>query len=102
MVTRSPRLKRYAANDGRSIATVCAYALCLISIVVASSACAKDGEPTYSGFVLDVSGRCVLDTGRQIQDGQRLPAGATLHFQPPQSRSDFVDIALADGTRSEE
>jgi hypothetical protein len=99
MLTRSPRSKRYVASDGRSIATEIACALCLMIVLAASSACTKDGGPKYVGFVLDVSGPCALESGQRIQAGQRILAGATLHFQPHHSSADFVEIALGDGTK---
>src|SRR5271167_2856800 len=98
MLTRSLRWKGYVAGNGRAVATLRVCALCLIAILPASSACTKDDRPKYVGFVLDVSGPCVLESGQRIQAGQRIAAGATLHFQPQHSAADFVEIALGDGT----
>ena len=99
MLTASPPSKRYVASGGRATVTVPGCALCLMTILLmASSSCTKKAGPKYIGFVVDVSGPCALESGQQVQVGQRVAAGATLRFQPEHSRADFVEIAVRDGT----
>jgi hypothetical protein len=59
-----------------------------------------DAAAKNIGFVLDVSGQCFLNgAARPLEAGQRLPAGAVLRFPTHYASSDYVNIALRDGTK---
>jgi hypothetical protein len=74
--------------------------LLLLLAVTASSAWSADAAPRNVGFVLDLSGQCFRDGSRHpLEVGQRLPAGATLHFSSGYKSADFVEVALRDGTK---
>ena len=72
----------------------------LLLAVTASPAWSADAAPRNVGFVLDLSGQCFQDgSTRPLEVGQRLPAGATLHFPAQYKSTDYVEIALRDGTK---
>ena len=74
--------------------------LLLLLAVTTSNARSADSAPRNVGFVLDLSGQCFQNASTDpLQVGQRLPAGATLHFPANYKSTDYVDIALRDGTK---
>ena len=74
--------------------------LLFLIAVIAIPAGNADAAPKNVGFVLDVSRDCFLNGSRRpIEVGQRLPAGATLHFPVHYQSTDYVEIALRDGTK---
>jgi hypothetical protein len=74
--------------------------LLLLLAVTASSVWGADAAPRNVGFVLDLSGQCFQSgSTRPIEVGQRLLTGATLHFPAQYKSTDYVEIALRDGTK---
>jgi hypothetical protein len=75
-------------------------AILVLLAVTASPTWGADAAPRNIGFVLDVSGQCFQNASTYpLQVGQRLPAGATLHFPAQYKSTDYVEIALRDGTK---
>jgi len=74
--------------------------LLVLLAVTTNVAWSADTGPRNIGFVLDLSGQC-FQTGsaRPLEVGQRLPAGAILHFPTDHKSTDYVEIALRDGTK---
>jgi hypothetical protein len=72
----------------------------ILLAVTASSAWSADATPRNVGFVLDISGQCYPDSSTSpLEAGQRLLTGATLHFPADYRSTDYVEIALRDGTK---
>ena len=74
--------------------------LLLLLALTASTAWSADSAPRNVGFVLDLSGQCFENgSTRQLEVGQRLLTGATLKFPAQYKSTDYVEIALRDGTK---
>jgi hypothetical protein len=89
---------RIRVDEAQALAKVSCVFL-LLFVVTASCAWSADSTPRNGGFVLDLSGQCFQNgSNRPLEVGQRLSTGATLHFPAQYKNTDYVEIALRDGT----
>jgi hypothetical protein len=74
--------------------------LLFLLAVSASTAWSADSATRNVGFILDLSGQCFQNGSiHALEVGQRLSAGAILHFPSGYKSTDFVEVALRDGTK---
>jgi hypothetical protein len=90
---------RIRADEVKTLAKF-RYGLLLLLTMTASPAWGADAVPRNVGFVLDLSGQCFENgSTRPLEVGQRLLTGATLQFPAQYKSTDYVEIALRDGTK---